>query len=135
MTPRPAFPHMMPEDVPVWERWLAKHGTQYDTFLYDIRVGNGIEPPPIGDPSHRSMWADLTKKRIDVIARTLTTDLIIEVKDKIGFTALGQILAYPVLYEISPGQDRDVQILLVAAEILPDMQTVLETLRVPYEIV
>ena len=126
---------MMPADVPVWDRWLALHRQEFDTFLYDVRVGEGADMSEAPDHALNDAYKDLTKKRIDVIARSLQLDLIIEVKDVLTFTALGQIIAYPILYERTHKPTRSVGILLLGASIMNDLPIVLETLQVPYEIV
>ena len=41
-----AFPHLLSPDIAVWQRFLEIHGTEYDYFDYDIRVGRGQDPGP-----------------------------------------------------------------------------------------
>ena len=35
------YPHLLPVDVPVWERFLSLFGDMYKSIDYDIRVGHG----------------------------------------------------------------------------------------------
>lgn len=129
------YPHMAREDEPVWERWLALHQAEFLTFLYDIRVGSGAELPSGGDPKYDDMWRDLTRKRIDVIARRPGLDLIIEVKKIAGWTALGQILGYPVLWSADREAINPIGTLLVCEQLMPDLETVLNAYSLPFELV
>jgi len=43
------YPHLLPGEVLIWERFLGAYGMQYQEFLYDIHVGKSpvvVEPLP-----------------------------------------------------------------------------------------
>lgn len=132
--PDPRYPHMMPRDIPIWDRWMQLHAQEFESFRYDVHVGNGAPIPDDIDPKWAETYADLTKKRIDVIAYKPGLQLIIEVKDIISFTAIGQIISYPILYSRTYGYDDQVAILLVAGGMLADLEPVLDELGIPFEI-
>ena len=95
---RHKYPHLIGEDTEVWNRFILKYPNKFDTVDYDIKVGLGADTTPINDKSSKDYWANLTKKRIDVIAYKDTFSTIIEVKKRVSLSTLGQILGYKFLY-------------------------------------
>jgi len=92
------YPHMSPEDVEVWERYLEQHASEWSWFAYDVRVGDGIPVPP-GTPENLArMWHALTQKRIDVVGERNGRIWVIEVKPRCGLSAFGQAMGYRELY-------------------------------------
>lgn len=120
------FTHMSQQEKAVWLRWLMRGGTQYAPFTYDIRVGDGLPMPP-GSTGYdiRSAYA-LTTKRIDALYKIGNATVIVEVKQRAGASAVGQLLTYRDLYRQTPGHSGDVLMLLVCESLQPDMTAVLD---------
>ncbi len=129
------YPHLMPGEIPIWEAWLETHHGQYDSFTYDVRVGESIVPPPDLEANLHDMAVSLAKKRIDVVARKAGQPTIIEIKQYAGLTALGQLFAYPVLYAWEFPQEPPTKVLLVAQRILPDIGKLLEAFDISVNLV
>ena len=92
------YPHMSPEDVRIWERYLEHHAQEWEWFAYGVKVGKGAPVPP-GTPEWLArMWKSLTKKRIDVVGSRNGRIWVIEVKPRCGLSAFGQAMAYRELY-------------------------------------
>ncbi|MBA7586793.1 hypothetical protein ES708_28798 [subsurface metagenome] len=64
---RHKYPHLIGEDTELWNRFIRKFPDRFETVDYDVKVGRGADTTPIPDKSSKSYWAELTKKRIDVI--------------------------------------------------------------------
>jgi len=67
-----SYPHLLAEDTIVWTRWLEKNLHRIREVWYDVHVGAAV---PLPTEFHPAMEADLnaiTRKRIDVVARTPT---------------------------------------------------------------
>lgn len=125
----------MPAEIPIWEAWLLIHKEEFDRYEYDVRVGESIVPPPDVDANIATMAVDLAKKRIDVVAYKGEDPTIIEIKEYAGLTALGQLLAYPILFVNEFPQQPAPDVRLITARFVPDIAYILGILGVPYNIV
>jgi len=126
---------MMPEDVPVWERWLAKHHADNFLYDYDVQVGSNITTPEDLPEPYGTMALGLSKKRIDVVITNDEGIIIAEVKRLAGWTAIGQIFGYPLLFLDEYETDIPVTGLLIVESFTKDTQRILDAFQVPYEIV
>jgi len=131
----PYYPHMMPEDIPVWERWLALHDSPELMYTYDVKVGESITSPQDTPEPWATMAYTLSKKRIDVVITAPTKITIVEVKKLAGWTALGQMLGYPVLFDNEFQPEMPVDSLLIAEALTLDTKTILDFHKIPYELV
>jgi len=123
--PRAKFPHLLSQDIIVWERFLVTHGRDYDRLEYDIRVGIGRDPGAEFPENTRTMAIDLSMRRIDAVGiRTDRLD-IIEITTIAGIHAIGQLFAYPCLYRETFKPDLPLHPILVASELGPDILPVL----------
>ena len=117
------YPHMAPQDVPIWTRFLASYGPRFTGIDYDVRVGKGITPPADLPEPYASDAILLTQKRIDAVGYTPTAIWVIEVKPEASISALGQILTYTDLFRASRKPDHPVLSVIVCetidADILP----------------
>lgn len=119
------FPHLLPPDAAVWNRFLSVHADKYLSFEYDLRVGKGRDPGAAFTTNIRSMALQLSQRRIDAIGHKRDSVTIFEITRKAGLTALGQLQAYPVLYrELFPG-DYPLHTILVAESLQDDILQVL----------
>ncbi|MDP2325579.1 MAG: hypothetical protein Q8N51_16340 [Gammaproteobacteria bacterium] len=130
-----AYPHMMPADVPVWERWLAKHASEDNLFDYDILVGSNIDTPEDMPEPYGGMAIALSKKRIDVVITSDSGITVAEVKQLAGWTAIGQMFGYPLLFIDEFQPDIPVSGLLIAESLTKDTQRILDAFKIPYELV
>lgn len=132
---RRKYPHMLGEDVPVWERFIEKFPERFDSVDYDWRVGQGAEVPEGLGEEYERMARMLSQKRIDVVGWVNEMPTIIEVKDRVGLSTLGQIEGYRILFERDfPGLRRP-GVLVVCGRISGDDRAVMEAARIPVEVV
>ena len=129
------YPHLMPREIIIWEKWLELNQQRFELYEYDIRVGESIIPPPNIDANIAQMAVDLAKKRIDVLASTAGQPTIIEIKDWAGLTAVGQLLSYPLLFAREFPEAPGPAVLLIATRLTPDIGFILDTYQIPYELV
>jgi hypothetical protein len=115
------YPHMAPQDVPVWERFLATEAARFTGIDYDVRVGQGITPSPETDPAIARDAVLLTQKRIDAVTFGPDEIWIIEVKPEASISALGQLLTYTDLFIASRKPDLPVRSVLICETIDRDM--------------
>lgn len=92
------YPHMLPADVILWERFLSRYREEYDKFEYDVHVGKVKPIYPTSPVNLMKLAEAVSRKRIDVVAYKDIFRVIIEVKPYAGLSALGQLLGYEILY-------------------------------------
>lgn len=129
------YPHLLPTEIEIWERWLAHNPQRFDTFQYDVHVGTIPQPLPQHSPSEARLRQALLRRRIDVVALKGLETTIIEIKPVIGFTALGQALAYPILYHLDHRDAPRPHTLLIGATLENNIIPALTAFGIPYEIV
>jgi len=126
------YPHLLPIDAEVWRCHHLTIGRKYEQLDYDVRVGQGRDPGKEFSRKIRDMAYALSCRRIDVVGH-LTTGLdVIEVTHSAGFKALGQLIAYPILYSQTYPTSQAIRPILVAGEIQTDILPVLERLGILY---
>lgn len=130
--PSRRFPHLLPPDVPVWERFLAKYGSQYERIDYDVRVGYGRDPGPNFSPNLRTMGILLSQRRIDAVGITHSTIDIIEITANAGLKAIGQLSAYPALYRDTYHPTKPLRAVLVTESLQSDIKPVLDHTGILY---
>lgn len=126
------YAHLLPPDVPVWERYLDLHKDTYDLLEYDVRVGLGRDPGPDFPENIRNMALDLSLRRIDCVGHSRGLITVIEITTSAGFKAIGQVLSYPLLYTLTYTPNFPVRSLLVCETMQSDITPVIETLGIPY---
>ena len=93
------YPHMLMDDIPVWERYLDAHASEWQSFDYDVRVGRGDDPGDAVLPPFREMAISLTKLRIDAVGYRASEVCVFEVKLRVSISAFGQIVGYRDKYK------------------------------------
>lgn len=126
------YPHLLPESIAVWQRFLKHHEHEYSRFDYDVRIGRGRDPGPNIQPPYRKMAVDLSKRRIDAVGVKHNEIHIIEITPSAGIHALGQLQTYPILFVKTFMPTKPVTALLVCAELGPDVQPALDHLGIKY---
>lgn len=92
------YPHMKPEDVQVWTRFLAKYPAYFDTVDYDVPVGQGAPQDENQPPNIQYDGKILTQKKIDVVGYKRDIITVVEIGPVADMRKLGQILVYRKLF-------------------------------------
>ena len=116
---RLSFPGMLPREVLIWKTWLRSHEREYDSFDYNQRIGPGFDPGPAWPENMRVMAIANSKKRMDAVAWKGTLATLVEVKDRAGASALGQLLTYYPLWTAAHSDLPRPNMLLVTNRIQP----------------
>lgn len=93
------YPHMMPADITLWQRFLRLEYWDNAKYAYDVHVGT--EAPNLDQllPEFALMGRALSTKRIDVVSFLEYATFVIEVKPYAGLSAVGQAISYPLLFK------------------------------------
>lgn len=114
-------PHMLIQDVPVWYRFLEREGGRFVALYYDSFLGGpALTPAEEADPFKR-MWRANTAKRTDAIAELDNEIWLIEVSDRPGMRAIGQMMVYQTLWLEDPKIDKLERLVIVSAAFDPDI--------------
>lgn len=124
------YPHLLPQDINVWEQFLAEHGHKYSQFDYDVRVGRGRDPGARHDPNIRRMAVNLSMRRIDAVGHRPGFFDIIEITTVAGIHAIGQMQVYPLLFAQTFKPLKPLRSLLVCRELGTDVTLAIEKLNI-----
>jgi len=127
---RVKYPHMVREEIAIWKRFLTKYGNKFDRYKYDVHVGQGVGKIPGYSKKDQDMFQRLTQKRIDVVAYKGRGAFIVEIKDRAGLSAIGQLTAYKRLYQEKYGRFTVTGLAIVAESIDPDVRHVAKTMGI-----
>lgn len=122
------YPHLLPADVAIWERWLARHGDFFTAVEYDVHVGGAVERKPEWSDEFTQEASYLAAKRIDVVGHKTGEIWIIEVKPEAGVSALGQIMCYKILYKKKYNPTSKMIGCLVTDYLVPDEKILIDEL-------
>ena len=115
------YPHMKPEDVAVWERFIEKKGSFFDSVDYDMAVGNGRPQRSDLPENIRRDGKILTQRKIDVVGYNDLGISIVEIKPIADARALGQIEMYFDLFVAVLGGEGEIFKMVIAGDIEPDL--------------
>lgn len=92
------YPHMKPEDVAVWQRFVVNNPAFFDSVDYDVPCGIGATPNPDHPINIQRDHIILTQKKVDVVGYNGNIVTLVEVKPIADMRSMGQIIAYHHLF-------------------------------------
>ena len=92
------YPGLLQKDALLWDQFLEKWGKHYDSFDYNVRVGEGAKVNENLPGYIKYMAKALTQKRIDAVGYSRGEIWLIEVTGYARVGTLGQVEAYQELY-------------------------------------
>ena len=96
---RSSYPGLNQSSVDLWRKFLKYYESDFSSYAYNVRVGQGIIPPAYLTDQEKQLWVMLTQKRIDVVAERLGETWVIEIVERPGLAAVGQLIGYMHLAE------------------------------------
>jgi hypothetical protein len=121
------YPGLIPIEQALWRAFLVDHETDYESFEYNVHVGEGLRTPSRvldGDPTLQATMAqrykELTQKKIDILAMRGIVAYIFEVHVRAEARSLGQLLTYEHLLTKQRPELGQVELCLVCRRIGPD---------------
>lgn len=117
------MPHLLKPDADLFYDFLQANPGRYTHIDYDIRVGLGRDPGESFPQDMRNMGIHLSQRRIDAVGFRPGAIDIIEVTLSAGLKALGQLHAYPQLYQESFFPVLPLHPVLVARQFSTDAET------------
>jgi len=129
------YPGLLPREIVVLRAWLRLHEQEYDRFDYNVRIGTGFDPGPTVTESIRQMAIANSQKRIDAVAYKGNAVTLIEVKDRAGFSAVGQLVGYLHMWQAQYPISARPRLLLVANRLQDDIPLVASGAGIDIELV
>lgn len=126
------YPHMMPRDVPIWNRFLASYYKDYSGFAYDVHVGSGMTIDETWPLEIKSMATALSQYRIDAVGVKESSIQIIEVKPRPPIGVIGQIIGYTALFQRDFNPSAPVTSLVVCETIDIDLKLLLNAQNIAW---
>lgn len=119
------YPHLGIKESAIAREWIRRHAAEWDRIDFDVNLGTGVELGPGYDQAQRDQATKLTQKRADMIARRGTVANIIEIKRRVDFGPLGQLLGYATLYHADYPDTTDTLLTAIGFSALNDAVEVL----------
>ena len=132
---RGKYPHMFPNDIEVWERFLVKYGSLYEGFYYDVICGKETKMYPRWEFEYQKDAWVLSQLRIDAVGERAESTDIIEVKPRGNMASIGQLLTYKEHYVNDYRPTKPVRMILVVGNIDPNIIPLTEQNKIIYIIV
>jgi hypothetical protein len=120
------FPGMLPREILIFKNWLKLHEAEYDRFDYNFRIGAGSDPGPTWPDEIRRCAIMNTQLRLDAVAWKGNAPTIIEVKDRAGASAIGQLVTYEAVWIKDNPQGPAPQCILVTNRLQLNMGPVIQ---------
>ncbi|RLI83107.1 MAG: hypothetical protein DRP01_09350 [Archaeoglobales archaeon] len=131
------FPHLKLVERYIATKWVMDERIPDSQLKWDVKL---YVPLPehvkrLLTPEELRMTQELTAKRIDCVWEKENEIVIVEVKDKVRHSALGQLLAYRDMYIEQYKPRKPVRMLLVCGADDPPVRKVLEKYGIEVKVV
>jgi hypothetical protein len=121
---------MIPPERAVWRMFQLANLDVLTALYFNVHVGTIAGDDPHDPPTTRELRATLYAKRVDVIARSTVGTLVLEVKERVRPSAVGQLLVYLPLVLARFPDFAPLRPVLLAMTTDPDVQPVAQALGV-----
>jgi len=124
------IPHLKPEEMKVWERFAAS-GILRGKVIADLH----LKPPEIPKPEFATIeehawYAYLKSPRIDAVIETSDTIYVVQVKDWLRASAIGEVQFYYHHYINEYKPKKPVKMAIIAGRDNPKVREVAEKLGI-----
>lgn len=108
-------PEGMPwPDYQVWIKYLESPAALFDEYAFNVELHGGLWTTPHDDPQDNALWNRLTSKRVDAIGRKAGMLTLIELRDRLTWQTIGQLLGYQRMFALDYPEYQTTAPLIVA---------------------
>jgi len=115
------YPGMTYVESEITRAWLNRHGPEYDSIEFNYRLGDGADVGQEYPAEIQRMARLLTQKRADIVARKGDQVELVEVKIRIAFPVIGQLLGYRSLWKRQHPELPVARLLAIGRSVVPDL--------------
>jgi hypothetical protein len=90
----PHYPGLNAQAGELWREFLSIYDTSFTSYMYNVRIGQGLRAPASATAAEAALWKSMTQKRIDVVASRKGQTWIVEVDERPGARTFGQLQLY-----------------------------------------
>jgi len=120
------YPGMTWVESEITRAWLNRRGADYDRIEFNVRLGAGVDPGEEYTPEIRRMAGLVTQKRADIVGWVADQVDLVEVKVRIAFPVIGQLVGYRVLWEREHPELPVRRLLAIGRSVVPDAADIIE---------
>lgn len=114
------YPHLLPEEVRLWNAFIKAFPNRYELYDYDHHIGRTVTLPP-GAPEWLARYVGSNYlRRIDVLCWSDDQPTIVEIRTSASFYSIGQLLGYAMLWTAEHPDKQPPKLLLISDYIRPD---------------
>jgi hypothetical protein len=128
------LPGLRRPDTKVAQAWLREHAPEYDSVEFNVRLGQGIVLPETADPSMKLFAQAVSTKKADLVLHAGANVTIVEIKIRVGGSALGQLELYKNLYLAAHPEAGDVRMIVAGQYLEPDVESVYRAHNITIEL-
>jgi len=128
------YPGMTWVESQIAKAWINRHGAEYDAIDFNVRIGEGVDPGEEYTAEVRRMATLLSQKRADITARVGDLHTLIEVKIRIGFPVIGQLIGYRELYKRIHPEASEIKLLTIGRDVVPDAADIIQDQGIAIEL-
>jgi len=127
------YPGMTWVESQIARAWLSKHGAEYDEISFNVRLGDGVAVGEGYTPEIQRMATLLTQKRADIVGRVGDQVDLIEVKVRIAFPVMGQLIGYRGLWKRDHPEIPVRRLVAIGRSVVQDAGPAIEELGIEIE--
>lgn len=116
------LPGLVPIETAIARAWLEEHHLEFESVEFNVRLGQGVILPAGSPEFMRAFARASTTKRADMILHQGRDVTIVEVKVRIGGSALGQLALYKKLYIAEHPEVQRVHLVTAGITTEPDVE-------------
>lgn len=129
------YPHLKPNDIAIWERFIDRFPNAFKSVQYDFSVGEipiFVQQAP---QEEQASMAELYRLKIDVLGFTDDHIALIELKQDAGASSIGQVTSYLELYRREVANTLPVRPYIITNTLKPNMAILTEAAGVKLYVV
>ena len=126
----PKYPGMRLADEVIWDEFIKKNPDSFLGCWYNVPLGDPFPEEAAKEEAVQNGGYDVSQWRIDVVAKTKDTWVVIELKPNAGPGSLGQALTYSKLLEKEWGLTQPVIPVVITDSLSPILEQAAALLKV-----
>ena len=117
------YPHLKPEEVPIWERFIDLVPDAYQSVDYDVGVGDVSEAKEVAEKLEIAGAEATFQYKIDVVGFAAGRIDIIDIKPRAHPAANGQVKGYVTMFKKKFNPREILRPVIIAGDKFPEAES------------